>query len=167
MTSPAPPFLRLSPCPPPPDLEGRLPGRLHEEGHAGCLPPRREPPSAPLLPPARTAAPPALAPPLSRSAPAPAFTGGDPAPTARPSSHRRTAAAPTGSRAPTNAFSLPPEHKEDEQVSRQDQACDIVLFDEKLVFPSKHRQEVDPPSPAVGALSRSAPMERNILLQEK
>ena len=27
--------------------------------------------------------------------------------------------------------------------------------------------EVDPPSPAVGAPSRSAPMERNVLLQEK
>ena len=27
--------------------------------------------------------------------------------------------------------------------------------------------EVDPPSPAVGAPSRSAPMEKNILLQEK
>ena len=27
--------------------------------------------------------------------------------------------------------------------------------------------EVDPPSPAVGAPSRSAPVERNILLQEK
>ena len=27
--------------------------------------------------------------------------------------------------------------------------------------------EVDPPSPAVGASSRSAPVERNVLLQEK
>ena len=27
--------------------------------------------------------------------------------------------------------------------------------------------EVDPPSPAVAALSRSAPVERNVLLQEK
>ena len=27
--------------------------------------------------------------------------------------------------------------------------------------------EVDPPSPAAGASSRSAPMERNVLLQEK
>ena len=27
--------------------------------------------------------------------------------------------------------------------------------------------EVDPPSPAVGAPSRSAPVERNVLLQEK
>ena len=27
--------------------------------------------------------------------------------------------------------------------------------------------EVDPPSPAVGAPSRSAPMERNVFLQEK
>ena len=27
--------------------------------------------------------------------------------------------------------------------------------------------EVDPPSPTIGAPSRSAPMERNVLLQEK
>jgi hypothetical protein len=89
LTSPASPFLHLGPCPPPPDLEGRLPGCLHEEKAAPGVFLHAE-----SLPPARTAALPTLALLLSRSAPTPALTG-DPAPTARPSSHRRTAAAPT------------------------------------------------------------------------
>ena len=56
--------------------------------------------------------------------------------------------------------------QENEQDRRQAQACNIVPFNKKFFILSKHRQ-VDPLSPAVGAPSRSAPVESNVLLQEK
>ena len=48
--------------------------------------------------------------------------------------------------------------QENEQDRRQTRAGDVILFDD---------MEIDPPSPAVGAPSRSAPVERNVLLQGK
>ena len=57
--------------------------------------------------------------------------------------------------------------QENEQDHRKAQACGVVPLNEKFVVSGKHLRGGSSPSPAVGTLSGSAPMERNILLQEE